>query len=269
MPNWCSNYVQFSGDLKALQTIKDRLSGDRIRRSSSGWWTEIKEPPYTQEELDRAQDENSPTLMCGDGCSFFGRLLSYKDLKETCTQAEYGYDESIANIGTKWDPHYYITEVEEGMLALTLESAWSPPERGVALVARKYGVSAEMVYEESGCDFGGMLVYDAKTDTVRDGSTGYYQFRILEEWGEISEKNRQDVVDYMLNHFDVEELDDELLELVETIIKENQGLRSAEDILGEPVPAEEWIGESQSDGKASMAAIKAQVAAALTPQEKK
>lgn len=260
MPNWCSNWARFSGpnDLitkDSITQLKNRLHKTWILESNA-WWPSLKESPYTTEEVDEAKDAGR---LCDYGKLFFARLLEYEDLGATCKVENYGYNESVAHIGTKWDPTYDINSDADEFITVYLQSAWSPPERGLLIVARKYGLDLVVEYEEGGCDFAGMLKYDAKTDSVRTASMRYLAYRFLEsddyEVPDCPEALHTEVARFIFDEWDLTEADSLSNDAVKDILDEIRGIRDIGDLLCDPIPASEWVKGKLEEGTRVMASI--------------
>lgn len=259
MPNWCSNWVQFKGPEEVISQIADNLTNARIIEPSRSWWFTFKDFPYTSEEIDKAKKDQR---LCDVGAGFFGRLLDFDDLGTKCEKEHFGYNESVANIGTKWDPEYSLEgeSAQRTALDLSLQSAWSPPERGVLLVARKYKVDMTMEYEEGGCDFAGLIEYDAELDTVRRGQLSYFAYRFLEAYPRSNNARFDEIIEFLLEELAYsEEGDERVVEEAQEIFEEISHLNNVRDILGPPQPASDWIGDQQAEYAARMAEIEAYV----------
>lgn len=219
MPNWCANYVRFSGKQENIDTLHKRLTANVVLRKRDGgsWWVEL-------EPAAAGTDGGINGTLCA-------RTLEFDDLGASCVQAEYGYYESIACIGSKWDSEFAIEETTPTTIALVFDSAWSPLLRGLVLIGVKYGVNVRVEYEEPGCDFGGVLVYDAATRSVADYSTTYLHWRWLEQ-GEYDT-----VEDFIEEYYDGEDVPDELL--AESASWDSVG--SVDELLSEQRGADDWL----------------------------
>lgn len=215
MPNWCTNYVQFNGDEENIDALHKRLTANVRPRKTSGWWVEL-------EPVERADDSRG---------TLFARALDFSDLGAGCPQADYGYFKSIACIGSKWDPEFTIEAATPTSIKLAYESAWSPTLRGLVLIGVKYGVNVRVEYEEPGCDFGGVLVYDAATRSVAGYSTTYLHWRRLEQGG------YETVKDFIEEYYDGEDVPDELLAESESW----DPVESVDELLSEKHDVDDWL----------------------------
>lgn len=138
MPNWCSNNIRVSGPDAALNEFAEWLD---------------------------------------DGKNLFGKILPtpkeladaqspFKGTKEegAALAAKYGvnnwYDWNIHNWGTKWDVEADVQQ-NDGEIGLTFDSAWSPPQRAIALLAEKFNdLSFHHAYLEEGMCFVGYDDYE-------------------------------------------------------------------------------------------------------------
>ncbi len=130
MPNWCTNWIEISGDKESIQKIKEKM-----------------------ESIENSQDAN-----------LFMTLVGVPD--EVTDYDTNWYETNINTWGTKWDVSLNESNVEfnEDHITMSPETAWAPPVRFCISLATKYGVDVTIQYEEPGCDFCG------KTDIKKDGT---------------------------------------------------------------------------------------------------
>lgn len=219
MPNWCINHTRFEGKEENISTLHKRLTENATARTLNTWWIEL-------EPAESGGREDWP---------LFARTLKFEDLGAHCTQAEYGYYESIACIGSKWDPQFLLEEVTPTSISLVYDSAWSPTLRGLVLVACKYGVNLRVEFAEPGCDFAGVLTYDTATEHVAYYSTTYLHWRWLEQDG------GDNVVEFIKGYYGD---DGRLDELIAESIAESASwpsVESIDDMLTSKHDVTDWL----------------------------
>ena len=125
MPNWCENELIFSNEEDFKMVCKKFLE----ERGNETWFVLGKIIPIPEE----IKDENPNNL------------------------SEKEYDFRVNNWGTKWEPT--IISVDEGMLSILFDSAWSPPIGAIKALKEKHGIkgSIELLYNEPGCGYAGIL----------------------------------------------------------------------------------------------------------------
>ena len=137
MPNWCTNWIEISGDKESIQKIKEKM-----------------------ESIENSQDANLFMTLVG--------------IPEDVTDYDTNwYDTNINNWGTKWDVSLNESNVEfnEDHITMSPETAWSPPVGFCKSLAMKYKVVVTNTYEEPGCDFCGRIVIDSEgNENVEDYS---------------------------------------------------------------------------------------------------
>ena len=149
MPNWCQNTIVVSGEAAEISAFNDWLDDGKALLSK------IKPTPQTLVET---------------VAGFIGDPDEQKKLEERCAAnvKEFGYknwyDWNIGNWGTKWDVDAEIDEASSisEQVILSFESAWSPPQKAIALMAEKFPkLTIRHSYLEEGMCFVG---YDLYTD---------------------------------------------------------------------------------------------------------
>lgn len=144
MPNWCNNFIEIQGDKKTIQKlIRIIKSSDISGDDSRGVFSALigTEPSVTAEDYDKGGWYNANT-------SWFG---------------------------TKWDISFdegnYTFEDES--ISFSCETAWSPPVQFLATLCGMYGVTAEIRYEEGGCDFAGRTTLDNEGNIIEEEDYRY------------------------------------------------------------------------------------------------
>jgi hypothetical protein len=140
MPNWCTNWIEISGDKESIQKIKEKM-----------------------ESIENSQDGN-----------LFMTLVGIPD--EVTDYDTNWYDTNVNSWGTKWDVSLDESNVEinEDHITMSPITAWSPPIKFCVSLATKYGVDIVIIYEEPGCDFCG------KTIIKKDGTYVEEDYSFLE-----------------------------------------------------------------------------------------
>lgn len=220
MPNWCRNYIEFVGDEQKIKTLRERLVAQVDLAKTDTWWVDVAPSEH---------DAHKGRLL-------FARTLDYGDLGADRPREEYGYYDSVACIGSKWDPEFCVEQLEDARIHLSADSAWSPVLRGLVLIAKKYDVSLKVEYEESGCDFGGILAYDNSTKEVSSFSTTSLHWRFLEQ-GEYDDP-KDFIEDFVENYYG-----DEPGMLAEALdaAADWVAVASTDDLLENEAPVDEWL----------------------------
>lgn len=126
MPNWCNNYIEITGDIQpVLDVIENRDSKDVFMRSL------ISDDDTDLHELSKQT---------------FGRVSPISKFSTI--------------YGTKWDftiedVRTHLSTNKKDLIAITISSAWSPPEGFCLMLSKKYNLDVKIDYSESGCDFAG------------------------------------------------------------------------------------------------------------------
>jgi hypothetical protein len=165
MANYCWNYVSLRGDSKVLKLIKSKFE--------------------KYDQCDYFQEFGNYVLGLGE--------IGDETWKET--QDYYDY-------GTKW----WVFEIEDAVFSdddtpddmiINGDSAWSPPVALIEQMCKKYGISAEMEYEESGMNFAGIVKMDSTGIISQEDMTYYeYQYRDdVENWMDNLSANYEDCED--------------------------------------------------------------------------
>ena len=150
MPNYCSNSLDVSADVKDIQALKQLE--DFVKTS---------------------------IFDDGDKFTFEGVLPMPKELLDiTCPTQDkdkakaqanlkrYGhtdwYDWRIAVWGAKWDAYdTYTNDLQEDYVGIGFTTAWSPPLPYYKALSEKYPLlTIEAEYSEPGCDFAGREKYE-------------------------------------------------------------------------------------------------------------
>lgn len=163
MPNYCSNWVTFSGKKENLQKLHDALRhAESLNAENDGliWY----ETFYAALGLDVPSEPTDVYDMFGS------KWLDINDM-----------------------------EISGFSLEITGASAWSPVVPFVQLLCKKFNLTAEGEYCESGCDFGGFYRVD-ENNNLKDDTYNYMSYRYLSEGmeGILSELEDYDDSDEMM-----------------------------------------------------------------------
>jgi hypothetical protein len=142
MPNWCNNGINIVGDEEKIKAIYK-----------------------TVESLDKNQ----------------GLFMTLVGLPEGTDMEAYDkdgwYDINTNHWGTKWDvfADYFQADYSEGVMSVSLDTAWSPPLGFCQLLAEKYGVEVSIEFSEPGNDFAGAAEFDESGEMVTLNEYGYLE----------------------------------------------------------------------------------------------
>jgi Ferredoxin-like domain in Api92-like protein len=153
MPNWCQNTLLMQGNVDEVQRLLDVVKASDTTLSLRNILT-TPEPLVNATAPNRDQGSSEE----------FVKLYGAADW----------YDWQVSNWGTKWDveatiyfdsstqTHGYSTHRDKEIrtVGMNFDSAWSPPTRAIAELARQFpNISIYHSYDESGCDFSGYNMY--------------------------------------------------------------------------------------------------------------
>jgi hypothetical protein len=128
MPNWCGNVVEIKGDKEHLENLKNKI----------------------------ANGQNGST-------NFMEYLIGLGDIPENYSEGGW-YEHNIERFGTKWDFPFsdVVYHRNEDSISIDIGSAWSPITPFLSILCKIYNVTATILYDEPGCDFGGKAEIDTK-----------------------------------------------------------------------------------------------------------
>lgn len=153
MPNWCENYliVQFNENNQRELMYARKLK--RAFEKSKLLNTLVKRPKHQT-------DINKPN-------PFFAKGGLGKDEQKLFGRNNW-YDWSIDNWGTKWEisPDGDIAEIENGVLSIRFNSAWSPPTPAISKIKLPF----KLYFWEGGVGYMGQLIKDTKTSEPVENS---------------------------------------------------------------------------------------------------
>ena len=127
MPNWCSNYIEISGESEGLEKIKILLEN-------------------IQPEVDTTSTNVFRTLI---------------GLQPDTDYEKDWYGGNVSWFGTKWDVDIESCnlDISDDLIVMSPETAWSPPIGFCEQLSKMYNVQVVITYEECGCDFAGRTTF--------------------------------------------------------------------------------------------------------------
>ena len=148
MANNCWNYVVFNGNATALKKLRNKFK----EYDKTNYFVEFGDFVLDKGKIGATQEELAK---------------KYKDF--------YHY-------GTKWwdfDLDDYPCDDEE-TFTVGGDSAWSPPVTLIEEICKHYSLTADMDYEEGGCDFAGIVKFDKHGITDHKEMT-YHEYRYADD----------------------------------------------------------------------------------------
>ena len=152
----------------------------------------------------------------------FGNAF-FPDLENLPTKEDYNY------YGTKWW-EFSINSEHDEYLEISGDSAWAPPIALMLMISQEYQVKCTISFSESGCDFGGVHIYD-KGNVEQQHDTSYAQYIYDQEDGVNSlindylyEEERYEYyenADNFVTALDVDGVTSEDMEILDQLFKEN------------------------------------------------
>lgn len=140
MPNWCSNYIEITGNRKGLSQIKEIL-------------------------------EANP-----NGSMFELLVGKYADGQTEEEYQQTWYESNCGRWGCKWDVEIDLDSInffEDSTITFGIQTAWSPCNDFLRLLHAKYSVFVKNDYSENGNDFAGR--YEIDEDGEQDDCYNYLE----------------------------------------------------------------------------------------------
>jgi len=175
MPNWCNNTITIQGNTETLKTLWEEAQ-------TAGSYTDDDGEQVVQFGLLNAMVRQPHVFDDGES-------------NDSVMPAWYGW--RVSNWGTKWDigdDGLEFTDNGDGTASITgwFDSAWAPPIEALNTFADDMdGVSIELFYHEPGMCFVGYY--------SSEGGDDYYEY-----------ESRDDIPEYLMDHFGLEEWFDEI-----------------------------------------------------------
>ena len=149
MPNWCYNRVtayandEHQDKLKEVEKIFESKTPFNDIFPMPDW----KNTPNENGELPKLEQMKNP-----DG-SILWETYNFPDGKN----ADRWYHWCVENWDTKWEPDMHeIVYEDDSILAITFNTAWSPPEGVITKLREKFPeLTFQCFYDEPGCEIAG------------------------------------------------------------------------------------------------------------------
>ena len=198
MPNWCDNWVTFTGEPEHIAQLA-RLITAPVKRvcMGNGWLTKLSfdQPPWKYDEPFISDLRSGESVMA--------RTLGFVD------KSKYGYETMVHDLGTKWDFDLKGVEITDTEIRGFAQTAWSPPVGWFRLVCKHYDVQGELCSGESGNDFGCLFI-------VQDGKESTYS-STYNPWSCLNYDSPEEFKQQLLD------LNYEYPEYIENVLKESEG----------------------------------------------
>ena len=150
MPNWCYNRIRIDADsdqVEQLKEIHDIFENHEDPFNQILPIPDFKNIPNEKGELPKLEQKLNP-----DGSVFY-ETYNFPDGKND----DRWYHWCVENWDTKWEPDMAGIEYEDSeILAITFNTAWSPPEGVVAKLREKFPeLTFQCFYDEPGMGIAG------------------------------------------------------------------------------------------------------------------
>ena len=128
MPNWCGNIIEIKGEKDHLENLKDKI----------------------------VNGQNGST-------NFMEYLIGLGNIPANYYQGGWN-DYNCERFGTKWDFKFseVVIKLQEESISISVGSAWDPIIPFLSTLCKMYNVTASLIYEESGNDYGGKAEIDSQ-----------------------------------------------------------------------------------------------------------
>lgn len=128
MPNWCGNVIEIKGEKDHLENLKIKIANGK-----------------------------------DDSTNFMEYLIGLGDIPDDYHQGGW-FNYNIERFGTKWDINFSDLDLtlNEDSIIISAESAWDPIIPFLSILCKMYKVTASIIYEEPGNDFGGKAEIDSE-----------------------------------------------------------------------------------------------------------
>lgn len=177
MPNWCMNELEIMGTPDELKRfVEDSMGLPAVYTDPRGKKAarKLTTPYFCFNALVPTPD--SVKEIGFDGHDKVPELNRQYAIRGETVYPIDGYYWNIANWGTKWDVYSYAITAEEmgwregaDSIRFEFDTAWSPPDKWLASVARLYPtLRFKLHYEEPGCFFAGDIFASEGVSTVAE-----------------------------------------------------------------------------------------------------
>ena len=149
MPNWCYNRITIYGDSETEAKLKEI---EEIFEKENPFNEILPIPDFKNIPNEKGELPNRTVKYRPDGSILF-ETYDFPDGKND----DRWYHWCIQNWGTKWEPDMAGVEYEDSeILALTFNTAWSPPEGIVERLRENYPeLTFQCFYDEPGMESAG------------------------------------------------------------------------------------------------------------------
>lgn len=140
MANNCYNWVRFTGSEESIKKLHNKFLDYEKFEYFTDWGNHV---------LDITNDTSEKTF-------------------------DWGY-----KYGTKWWD-FHVDDFDINELAISGDTAWSPPETLIEEICKRYSLEARIEFEEAGNDFGGYTEFNNEGKT-EEYNTSYREWRYMED----------------------------------------------------------------------------------------
>lgn len=166
MPNWCSNDLVVTGNSSQLKDFVSKSVKEDNMFYLDGL---VPTPPILLQQT-------SPSMYRGDENDT--QAKSEYEMRQNLLKLEYGftdwYNWRVYNWGTKWDVSDSYVSVDEDKVAISFESAWSPPISWVHRVCEMYpDLKFELYYMEEGMGYCGKTIAENGELNIKEADIKY------------------------------------------------------------------------------------------------
>ena len=150
MPNWCYNRIDVYGEEDTVDQIKE--IHDIFENYSDPFNRILPIPDFKNIPNDKGELPVLEQKLNPDGSVFY-ETYNFPDGKND----DRWYSWCVENWDTKWEPDMAGIEYEDSeILAITFNTAWSPPEGVITKLREKFpDVTFQCFYDEPGCEIAG------------------------------------------------------------------------------------------------------------------
>lgn len=191
MPNWCSNMLRVNGEKEKLESFRESFGKVFSLEVILPHPKELEGIKFGFATID-GQKVNCWREVEGKSIAVSEEEQAYLTEKHGETNL---YNWCNSKWGTKWDvnnwdafhPGFEWSEDEDGeeVLETSFDSAWSPPEAAVAVLAKKYPeLWFELFFAEPGCCFFGIKSYSGEDSHYEELEELIRDARKISPWHE-------------------------------------------------------------------------------------
>ena len=190
MANHCWNWISLTGETEKMELLEKKLNNYKQTKYFTEWGDyvlnigEIGDTP----EIFSKRHKHDPYYVYGT--KWFDFDIDNKNIDDKSGQCDF---------------------------TITGDSAWSPPITLIERICETYNLTAEMEYEEGGCDFAGIIMIDGSETKSHDEMTAH-QYRYICDVG--------DWIENISYNYEGEDNYDDILEE----LKENHSYAKEKDL---------------------------------------